>query len=308
MAAMDPIRTVAEAVVPAVLLLTQAAGASGAQETGRVVLCHDPGRGIVQEVRPHECAGEIVDAAKASEIRERRRLERARALRTGNARAAPPPGRVDARYGTAFPVTSGGHFLTAAHVVSGCAPILLITAEGEKYPASLVDSDVIRDISLLRSELDAAPFAAVTAPPVAGLAVVAIGYPEEGRPRILPRIDRGTVRGIGDGPGAGLYIAAEIGLRRGNSGGPLLDGKGDLLGLVIQKRDRAAFYAATGEQGDELVLAVANRSLAEFLRANDLGFEIAGDREGEGRDKDIATSADRRVVRVLCGSMASNPD
>lgn len=297
---MGLIRTVAETASLALLLTV--AGACLAQETGRVVLCHDPVRGIVQEVRPHECEGEIVDAARAAEIRESRRLERARALRDGGPVAPQRPGRVAARHGTAFPVAPGGHFLTAAHVVNGCAPILLITAEGKEYPASLVDSDTIRDIALLRSELDTAPFAAVATLPVAGLPVVAVGYPEEGRARIRPRIDRGAVRTIGGGPGEGLYIAAEIGLRRGNSGGPLLDGKGDLLGLVIQKLDRAAFYAATGKEGDELVLAVANRSLAEFLFANDLRFDLAGGREDEAGEEDIATAAARRVVRVLCGA------
>lgn len=300
---MGLIRIVAETAAPALLLTL--AGACLAQDTGRVVLCHDPARGIVQEVRPHECEGEVVDAAKAAEIRESRRLERARALRDGGRAAPARTGGVAVRHGTAFPVAPGGHFLTAAHVVSGCSPTSLITAEGVDYPASLVASDTVRDIALLRSELDSAPFAAVATLPVAGLPVLAIGYPEEGRARIRPRIDRGTVRTIGGGPGEGLYIAAEIGLRRGNSGGPLLDFKGDLLGLVIQKLDRAAFYAATGKEGDELVLAVANRSLAEFLFANGLRFDLAGGPEDEVEDEDIATAAARRVVRVLCGSTGS---
>lgn len=293
------IPTLAETAAAALFLLLQATPG-----TGRVIECHDPARDIVQSMRPHDCRGEIVDAAKAAEIRERLRLERARALRSGGGQVAPtPPARaVVIRYGTAFPVTADGHFLTAAHVVVDCPTIRLVTGEGEGQPATLLDIDEIRDIALLQSGLQVPRFTATAQTTGPGLPVTAIGYPEEGRARIRPRIDEGAIRQVGRGPGNGLYIAAEIGLRHGNSGGPLLDDRGNLLGLVISKLDRTAFYAATGRESEDLVLAVANPSLIEFLARNDLHLDAArGQDAGDGESDNSATSAARRVVRVVCG-------
>lgn len=292
------IPTLAEAATAALFLLLQAPPG-----TGRVVECHDPARDIVQSMRPHECRGEIVDATKAAEIRERLRLERARALRSGDGQAAPtpPPHAVVIRYGTAFPVTANGHFLTAAHVVVGCPAIRLVTGEGEGQPATLIDINEIRDIALLLSGLQVTHFTATAQTAGAGLPVTAIGYPEEGRARIRPRIDKGAIRQVGSGPGNGLYIAAEIGLRHGNSGGPLLDDRGNLLGLVISKLDRTAFYAATGRESEDLVFAVANPSLIEFLARNGLHLDSARGQDALDGEADSATSAARRVVRVVCG-------
>lgn len=278
------------------LLLAATAPVRGEATGDEVVLCHDPERRIVQTVLASKCAGRIVSEEEASAIREEERLRRARllqkpryALDGGKAGIGARKSRAIA-FGSAFPIDEKGLYLTARHVIEPCKDVLLGRPDGVTYSAYVIERSETADIALLRSMPADRYFPFDPEPPAPGTMVRAIGYPEEGRPRILPLETEGKVKAA-DIDIEGNFVLFDAPVRSGNSGGPLLSASGRLVGMVIAKQNEVKAYATTGQRTDGSALALSNRALKEFL-------------DGVGHAPPAATAADdgggAEAYRVVC--------
>jgi len=140
-----------------------------------------------------------------------------------------------------------GHILTNYHVVEGASEIRVTLASGESFEAALVGRDPPNDIAVLK--IDAPP--EMLAPMALGdssrLRVGQIVY-AIGNPFGLERtMTTGIISSLGRtlptkaGPTMKSIIQIDAALNRGNSGGPLLDSRGRLIGM------NTAIASSTGE-------------------------------------------------------------
>jgi S1-C subfamily serine protease len=137
--------------------------------------------------------------------------------------------------GTGFFVSPDGLAVTSAHVVSGCAGIALWPADGLKLIARTIAVDVPRDIALLSAAGKAERYADRLGDADSmniGEPVSTIGFGAvPSKPR-EPRLTLGRViGGVTDSRGYPLLLI-RADLREGNSGGPVIDADGALLGMV----------------------------------------------------------------------------
>ena len=130
-----------------------------------------------------------------------------------------------------------GHILTNDHVIEGAREILVTLYNGESYPAGLVGRDAANDIAVLRIEAPANLLFPVrfgdSSVLRVGQKVYAIGNPF-GLERtmtqgILSSVNRTLASRTGREMKSILQIDAA--LNRGNSGGPLLDSRGHVIGM-----------------------------------------------------------------------------
>jgi len=161
--------------------------------------------------------------------------------------------------GTAFVIRPDGWLLTASHVARGAEEITVELGE-TSYPAHLVGYDARRDLALLRIE----PRGRLAALTVVGTARLRVGDPvavignPHGRTRVLTV---GTVTEIGatlPGLAPGIMVRFRGQVARGNSGGPLLDARGEVVGLVV---------AAGSAGGEPSGLAVSGDAIRAALPA-----------------------------------------
>jgi S1-C subfamily serine protease len=158
---------------------------------------------------------------------------------------------VDAPQGTAFVVSAEGHLLTCAHVL-GESKEATILLNGQRLLADVVKSDAKADLALLklREPLPAGSsvlaFRAAAKPAAMGEDVFTIGYPLSRMLGNQARMTKGLLSAT-----AGLrddvrevQVSAEI--QPGNSGGPLLDREGRVLGVVNRTINPGAVAQATG--------------------------------------------------------------
>jgi S1-C subfamily serine protease len=142
--------------------------------------------------------------------------------------------------GTGFVVTSEGLIVTNAHVVENSDDITVTLADGRQYRATLVQMDSPADLAVLDIDQAGLPTLALadSSEVLAGQSVVAIGFALglEGSPTVTTGIVSSTGRTIqvADGPMIRTYrdvfqISAAI--NAGNSGGPLLDLQGRVIGI-----------------------------------------------------------------------------
>ena len=146
-------------------------------------------------------------------------------------------GRGRAAAGGAGIAWPGGLFVTSAHVVTG-SDATIVTPDGRVVPAAVVGRDAGRDIAVVRAAGANVP-AAVTGDPYglrAGSLVFAVGHPFGVRDAVSVGVLQSVSplpRGYGlNGKGSLVWIQADVRLAPGNSGGPLADAQGRVIGVA----------------------------------------------------------------------------
>jgi S1-C subfamily serine protease len=133
-------------------------------------------------------------------------------------------------HGSGFLVSSDGYLLTAAHVVGADKYVKIRWSDGLEGVGEVVRTDKRRDAALIKADARGRrPLAMRRASPEQGDAVFTIGAPID--PKLQSTVTRGVVSAnrIMDGFS---FIQSDVTVDPGNSGGPLLNEKGEVLGFT----------------------------------------------------------------------------
>ncbi|PWC82143.1 DegQ family serine endoprotease [Azospirillum sp. TSO5] len=153
-----------------------------------------------------------------------------------------PHGLPSMALGSGFIIDPSGLVVTNNHVVADAAEIAVTLHDGTKLPAKLVGSDAPTDLALLKVEsnkpLTAAHWGDSESVEV-GDWVVAIGNPFGLGGSVTAGILSARARDIQQGP-YDEYLQTDAAINRGNSGGPLYDANGAVIGI------NTAIYSPTG--------------------------------------------------------------
>jgi serine protease Do len=135
--------------------------------------------------------------------------------------------------GSGVVVSPDGYILTNNHVVEGATDVKVSFANKEEYPAKVIGTDKYTDVAVLKIDkkgLTTLPFADSARAEV-GDVVLAIGEPFG----LGQTVTMGIISAKGRG-GLGIerfedFIQTDTAINRGNSGGALIDTKGELVGI-----------------------------------------------------------------------------
>ena len=145
--------------------------------------------------------------------------------------------------GSGFFVNQNGMIATNKHVVSdSAAEYTVITNDGKEYPAKVLASDPIKDISIIKIDGDNFPVLNFgdSGNLKAGQTVIAIGnslgeFYNTVSKGIISGLKRNVTAGSGLGQAEQLsnIIQTDAAINPGNSGGPLLDINGNVIGINV---------------------------------------------------------------------------
>jgi len=144
-----------------------------------------------------------------------------------------PRSQRETSLGSGVVVSPDGYILTNNHVVDGATDVKVSFANKEEYPAKIVGTDKYSDVAVLKIDkrgLTTLPFAD-SAHAEVGDVVLAIGEPFG----LGQTVTMGIISAKGRG-GLGIerfedFIQTDAAINRGNSGGALIDTKGELVGI-----------------------------------------------------------------------------
>ena len=148
--------------------------------------------------------------------------------------------------GSGFIVSENGYILTNAHVVNGAAAVDVLFANGEKSSALVVGADVTLDVAVLKVEGEnypALPIGDSDALRV-GEYVIAIGNPlsaYELYGTVTFGIISATAREINIDGFVNTYLQTDAAINFGNSGGPLINMAGQVIGMNSAKSVTAGY-------------------------------------------------------------------
>lgn len=213
----------------------------------------------------------------------------------------PPEGRAVAS-GSGFMV-GDGRVLTNNHVVDGCARMSARNAAGARVAATVLATDPRRDLALLSVPVGFGPVLVFRdSPPVQrGETVITYGFPLSGVLSSGPSLTTGDVSaltGLRDNP---LHFTITAPVQPGNSGGPLLDAQGHVVGVVVSKLNAARIAQMTGGDIPQNVnFAIKGPEAATFLAGRGSPVQHAASTGAELRPAQIGTLAHPSVLFLQC--------
>ena len=188
----------------------------------------------------------------------------------GQPRITPPKQQRRVSSGSGFIITDDGYILTNNHVVEGATKLEVTLDTGEKYMADVIGTDPMIDLGLIKidpkgKKLPVVPLGDSDSLRV-GQWVMAVGNPLSLERTVTVGVVSGKRRQvpISDSivPALANFIQTDAAINFGNSGGPLLDGQGRVVGI------NTAIYRGELAEGIGFAIPINEaRKAAEELRA-----------------------------------------
>ncbi len=221
--------------------------------------------------------------------------------------------------GTGFVYDDQGHILTNEHVIDGATAIKVTFGDGKTYTATVVGKDTSTDVAVLKVSAPASELSPLTlgdsSTVAVGDGVVAIGDPfgldDSVTSGIVSALDR-EIQAPDNTPIDGA-IQTDAAINHGNSGGPLFNLSGDVIGITAQIESDSGGSDGVGFAiPSNLVKSIADQLIATGKAAHPLlgidpsaatnGVKVASVESGSGADKaglkagDVITAFDGTAI------------
>ena len=255
---------------------------------------------------------------KAAKVRERSAAKAER--KAAEAKKEKAIGRKRSNSGSGFFISRLGHIVTNEHVVAGCKTVSVGDNSRNRVPAEILQTDRRNDLALLKlTTMDSASDATNKLVQKLGLellpssingllrseevalgeSVMVAGYPYGDIFSDSVKVTRGIVsseRGVGD-DSAQFQIDAAV--QPGNSGGPIYDRSGNLVGVVVAQLDKFKVAKIIGSLPENVNFGIKASTVQQFLKS--AGLPIRNSNNSKPlRLRDLAQVAKAQTLMVVC--------
>jgi S1-C subfamily serine protease len=215
---------------------------------------------------------------------------------------AAPKQQESSKSGTGFFVDSK-LILTNNHVIDACGDTFVRYPGQRLAPAYVVSRDKTNDLALLETEMNNLGVAKFATGTRVGQQVATYGFPLSGILSSSGNFSIGNIAspaGLKDDTRA---LQASVPIQPGNSGGPLMNMSGAVIGVMEAELRATAMIAATDAVPQGVNFAIQSPIVLNFLNVKGVKPILANDTE-RLEPADVAETAKRFTVQVLCGGAA----
>ncbi len=212
-------------------------------------------------------------------------------------------------YGSGFIISSDGYVLTNHHVIADTDEVLVRLADRREYKAKVIGSDVMSDVALLKVEANNLPVLQIadSRKVKPGQWVIAIGSPFGFDHSVTAGIVSGLGRPSIDGSQRYVpFIQTDVAINRGNSGGPLLNTAGEVVGINSQIFSNSGGYMGVSFA---IPMEIAMNAVQQLKQSGkvtrgQLGVQIRDVTRDEARELSLPRPGGAFVNGVVNGSPA----
>ena len=181
-----------------------------------------------------------------------------------------------------------------------CNEIKVVT-KGERVESVLVSQDSRNDIAILKIpgnfEVSASFRGGRGIRP--GDEIIALGYPLQGLLSDDLKITQGIVNALAGLENDTRMMQISAPVQPGNSGGPLLDQAGNVVGIVTAKMNAVKMAEYTGDIPQNINFAIKASLARDFLDIKEIDYEISQSRDAK-KLTDVFQQAKKFTVPIEC--------
>jgi S1-C subfamily serine protease len=185
----------------------------------------------------------------------------------------PPDSGQKVSNGSGFIITRDGFLLTNHHVVDGAARVR-VKSKDEWKEARIIGEDRENDLALLKIAGEFSPVSfAQEKEAQSGQTLYTVGYPNIDLQGLSPKVTKGIIssqKGFQDEPN-NYQIDASI--QPGNSGGPVVDEKGDIIGVVVASLSSVNLLIKKGRIPQNVNYAIKKSYVLDFLKKHQQAYQ-----------------------------------
>ena len=184
---------------------------------------------------------------------------------------------VAASSGTGFYVSNTGHIISNHHVVEGCNTVKL-TFKGKEVSADVLAVDKMNDLAILKADLTPSKVYSVATEDASLLEdIIIAGYPLGKKVSAAIKTSKGSITALAGYGDNYSEFQTDAALNQGNSGGPIMDQKGNVVGVAV---------ANYGKQSgvESFNFGIKSSTLKTFANANGLKFLPPNNRDLSNKD------------------------
>ena len=175
--------------------------------------------------------------------------------------------------GSGFAVSNDGYIVTNHHVVDGCQNVF-IHLRGKKYSADLVTYDKRNDLALLKGDFVPELVLPITAnKPYLAQDIFVSGYPFGLNISSSVKVTKGIISSLTGIDNNLAEMQIDAALQSGNSGGPILDEYGNVVGVAVAKLDVKFALENFGAIPENTNFGVKANIVEALLDANGVNYQ-----------------------------------
>jgi serine protease Do len=186
--------------------------------------------------------------------------------------------------------------VTNHHVVSGCTKDIQVRyPDGRSFTATISGQDATNDLVLLHTEMPNLSVASFRFQPLLGEAVATYGFPYSGI--LSPNFTSGDIAALSGPKGDTRFLQTSTPIQPGNSGGPLLDMSGRVVGVVVAQLNALP--------NQNVNFAIQPSIVINFLSAKGVTPNLDNSSAGAQRPpSEVADMAKKFTVQIYCKGVA----
>ena len=184
---------------------------------------------------------------------------------------------VAASSGTGFYVSNTGHIISNYHVVEGCNTVKL-TFKGKEVSADVLAVDKMNDLAILKADLTPSKVYSVATEDVSLLEdIIIAGYPLGKKVSAAIKTSKGSITALAGYGDNYSEFQTDAALNQGNSGGPIMNQKGNVVGVAVANYGKNAGV-------ESFNFGIKSSTLKTFANANGLKFLPPNNRDLSNKD------------------------
>jgi S1-C subfamily serine protease len=217
---------------------------------------------------------------------------------TGSGNSASPAGPKES--GSGFFITDDGYLISNNHVVKDATKVRLVTSAGT-INAKVIQVDAANDLALLKAVGRFAPLPILSSKSAhLGGTVATIGFPDPTLQGFSPKLAKGEIASLSGAADDPRYFQISVPVQPGNSGGALVDERGNVIGIVSAKLDASTALAMSGSLPENVNYAVKSSLLLSFLESvPDVANKLKAPNTADEKFEEVVKSAQGAAVLVL---------